>query len=133
MKILYATVVVLLAGMSLFAQEQKPKAEPQGKPAAQPEVVVIAPLPDPASRPLAVPEISLQRALKFAEKYLQKEGAKLSLLHLIHAEFVFVGDEKNPAPSWHFRWRRKGSTSMLGFDVELYVFMNGRVWNPPTM
>jgi hypothetical protein len=83
--------------------------------------------------PLPVPEISLQRALKFAEKYLKKEGAKLSRLHLIQAEFVFVGDEKNPAPSWHFLWRTNSSSSLLGYDAELYVFMNGRVWDPPVM
>jgi hypothetical protein len=140
MRILLAVFMLSLASSVTLGQEQKPKPEAQRQPIIQSESsdirsVVPIEIDDlPLSRrPLPVPEIGLQRALKFAESYLKKQGANLLRLHLIEAKFVFVGDEKNPAPSWHFLWRRKGSTNFLGYDAELWVFMNGSVWNPPSM
>ena len=133
MTIFFTAVILLFVSTTLLAQKQKPKSETRGQPAGPPEAVVIAPFEALPSQPQAVPDISLPRALKFAEKYLKKERATGSQLHLIRAEFVFVGDKKNPAPSWHLRWRRKGSTSLRGYDAELYVFMNGRIWDPPGM
>ena len=130
MRTLLVSIIILLTTLSSFGQEPKPKSETQDK-----VVEVETPSLEKAlaSHPLPVPELSLQRALKFAGAYLRKQGAAGSYLHLISAEFTLVGDEKNPAPSWHLRWRKKGSTNFLGYDAELYVFMNGRVWDPPVM
>jgi len=126
MRIFLASVALLLTGIASFGQETKPKSETQ-------ERSTVTSLPSSKVRPLPVPEVSLQRALKFAEAYLTNQGARLSELHLIAAEFTFAGAEKDPPPCWRFRWRRQGSETLPGSDHDLYVFMDGRVWDPPVM
>ncbi len=128
MRILFASVALLLTGAASFGQEPKSKSETRDQ-----SVTITLPSSNVASRPLPVPELSMQRALKFAEAYLKKQGAKLSQLHLIAAEFTFAGAEKNPPPCWRFRWRRQGSKNVPGSDDDIYVFMDGRVWHPPVL
>lgn len=126
MRIFFASVALLLTSAASFGQETKPKSE------AQDQSLVIT-LPSSLPRQFPVPELSLLRALKFAEAYLKKQGAELSELHLIAAEFTFAGAEKNPPPCWRFRWRRPASGNIRGADDDIYVFMDGRVWDPPVM
>ena len=126
MKIFFASVVLLLTGAVSFGQEPKPKSETQDQ-------SIVIKLPSSVPRSFPVPELSLQHALKFAEAYLKKQGVKLSQLHLIQAEFTFAGAEKNPPPCWRFRWRRQRSGDVRGADNDIYVFMDGKVWDPPEM
>ena len=126
MRIFFASVVLLLTGAASFGQEPKPNTETRDQ-------SVVTTLPSSVPRQFPVPELSLRRALKFAEAYLKEEGAKLSEIHLIEAEFTFAGAEKNPPPCWRFRWRRQASRNVPGSDDDIYVFMDGRVWDPPVM
>jgi hypothetical protein len=126
MRIFFASVALLLTGAAAFGQEPKPKSETQDQ-------SIVTTLPASIPHQFPVPELSLRRALKFAESYLKKQGAELSELHLIAAEFTFAGAEKNPPPCWRFRWRRPGSGNVPGSDDDIYVFMDGRVWDPPVM
>jgi hypothetical protein len=126
MRFFLASVVLLLTCADSFGQEPKPKSE-----TIEQSIILI--LPRSEVRPYPVPELSLQHALKFAKAYLRKQGAKISQLHLIAAEFTFAGAEKNPPPCWRFRWRKQGSVNDRGFDDDIYVFMDGRVWNPPEL
>ena len=126
MKIFFAVLGLLLTGAFSFGQEPKPKSETQDQ-------SILTKLPSSVPRSFPVPELSLQRALKLAEAYLKKQEVKLSELHLIQAEFTFAGAEKNPPPCWRFRWRRQESMNVRGADNDIYVFMDGKVWDPPEM
>lgn len=126
MRIFFASVALLLMGAVSFGQEPKPRPETRDQ-------STVTTLPSSIPRSFPVPELSLQRALKFAKAYLKKQGVKLSQLHLIAAEFTFAGAEKNPPPCWRFRWRRQGSRNVRSSDDDIYVFMDGRVWDPPVM
>lgn len=126
MRIFLASVALLLTGAASLGQEPKPKSETQDQ-------SIVDKLPSSIPQSFPVPKINLQRALKFAEAYLKKQRVKLSHLHLIQAEFTFAGAEKNPPPCWRFRWRRQESANSPGSDRDIYVFMDGRVWNPPRL
>jgi hypothetical protein len=94
----------------------------------------------PASDPLPVqrrfrPKLSLQNALKIAEKYVDDEHVDMSSYWLYRAKFIMMGDqntaEKNKLPCWHFWW--VNDTGTLGDYVEILVTMDGKASRAPSM
>jgi len=84
----------------------------------KPEDVLALPPRDHA------PKISLQRALKLAERFARKERLNISACYLFEARLLM--DETNPeTQSWHFLWIRVRPN--VGNDVRLVVLMNGKV------
>ena len=134
--------ILILAAMLFLttpcvAQDQTPKPDAPkipaipSPPAGARQTVVTVELPPFSSLPRrALPTITLQRALRFAESYLRKQNVKLSQLCLVQANYDVLGSGHDEMPWWIFRWESK---TRQGNDTELYVSMKGMVWNPPSM
>lgn len=81
------------------------------------------------------PKLTLQEAVKIAEDYISKEQIDIRPYWLYRAIYILVGDEKTPAekklPAWHFLWvSEKG---VIGDDVEILVYMDGKAYRAPSM
>jgi hypothetical protein len=93
----------------------------------------------PASLPQAKvtfrPKVPLQKALKIAEDYIDKQHIDIRPFWLYRASYILQGDEKTPdkdkIPGWHFRWVDETGTS--GGDVEIFVDMDGKAYRMPSM
>lgn len=136
MKIIIVAAMLFLTTPCFAQENQTPKPDAKKTPAipakpseAKPtEVTVeVPPLSSLPRRPL--PKITLQRALKFAESYLEKQHVKLSHLCLVEAKYDVLGSGDDEMQWWIFRWESKNRQG----NTELYVSMKGIVWNPPSM
>jgi hypothetical protein len=77
------------------------------------------------SRP---PKLTLQNALKVAEKFIVTEKIDISRSWLYRANYMLSGDSSKPdtkkTPGWYFWW--VNDSGALGDYVEVFVDMNGR-------
>lgn len=129
MRSILITVILLLLDVTSFGQErQSPTTDTRGK--SSPQTIAELPRVSSASLP---PAITLLRALKMAESYAKKQKVDMSKHYLVEAKYTFVELEGRQVSCWRIRWQEKGSSNLIGYDLEIYVFMNGRVWLPPIM
>ena len=81
------------------------------------------------------PKLTLQEALKIAERYIDKERIEISSYWLYQAKFSLYGDQKVPdkdkIPCWRFWWAKNNGA--MGDFVDIVVFMDGKAVRLPTM
>lgn len=89
-------------------------AQPQEAAITQRQIADL-PLPRRGFRP----KITLQRALKMAERYLAKEKIDLSPYYLYQAKYTLYGSKENQEPCWFFWWMNESGAA--GDYVEIIV------------
>ena len=123
---LVITVVFVCSWGIAFSQSVQPTPSPS--PTTDYENRIVDPNITPADiarLPLAVtkPRLTLQRALRIAERYTRQKRIDLSPYYLLEARMIQYGDGETKEPRWLFRWvTPRPSTS----GVEITVSMNGR-------
>lgn len=128
------TILVIIVGflLSVNALAQEPQKD-KSKPKAAPEVTVTADVPAielpkitvdyPDCKPKP-PKVSLQRALKIAEKYIRTKRINVTSHYL--ARVFMVCDETGEVIRWEFTWRSEQKP-----NVDMDVTMNGKAWQVP--
>ena len=93
--------------------------------------IVDLPLPEERFTKLK-PKITLQSALKLAERYIKRNKIDISSFYLREARLIWQGGEKDPKePYWFFWWVNESGA--LGNYVEITVSMDSRVTRIPSM
>jgi len=111
-----------------IAVGQSPRPSPSPEPTVDYRSANVDPNITPAeiaALPLNVtkPRITLQRALKIAERYTRQHRINLSPYFLFEARMIQYGDGQTKEPRWFFRWVTvRPSTG----GVEITVSMKGR-------
>ena len=81
------------------------------------------------------PKLSLEDALKNAEKFVITQNVDMSRFWLYRAQFILFGDSSQPdtkkVPGWHFWW--VSDSGGLGDYVEVFVSMDGDCRRLPSM
>lgn len=135
MKIFLIVLLVIFLNSILFAQTNQPSiSEPtrqelslERKSETQNQIVLL-----PTGKRKFRPKISLQRALKLAESYIEKEKIDISSFYLYQAKYILYGSKENRKPAWHLWWVNEDGT--LGNYVEILVFIDtGSVGQLPSM
>lgn len=130
MKVFLAISLVIFSSNALFAQTNQPaNSNPtkQESPLEQNQIVLL-----PAGNRKFKPKVSLQRALKLAESYIEKEKIDISSFYLYQAKFILYGSKENQKPAWHLWWVNQDGA--LGNYVEILVFIDtGSVGQLPSM
>jgi len=130
MKTLLTISLIISLNSVLFAQtNQQSNSEPTDKELSveQSHIVNL-----PITRRKFRPKISLQRALKLAESYIEKEKIDISSFYLYQAKFIMYGSKDNQQPAWHLWWVSEDGA--LGNYVEILVMINtGSVSRLPSM
>lgn len=117
-------IMMSLSTISLAQTNQQPKPE---KSAMQQQIVDL-PLPKRSFRP----KLTLQRALKLAENYIEKEKIDISPFYLYEAKYILYGSKTSQEPCWFFWWVSENGAT--GNYVELIVLIEtGNVRRLPSM
>ena len=110
-----------------------PHAEAHGQSAAalaQSEAATL-----PTSHHGYKPKLSLQAALKIAEDFVAKEHIDVSGGWLYEARFTLYGEktksDREKPPCWFFQWIPE--SGLIGAQIEVVVFMDGKAMRLPTM
>jgi hypothetical protein len=78
------------------------------------------------------PALTLQQALRLAERYIEKEKIKISPYYLSEARMIQYGGDKDvKEPRWYFWWVNENGA--MGNYVEITVSMDGKVMRLPSM
>ena len=78
------------------------------------------------------PKLSLQHALKLAEKYIGEKRINISPYFLREAKYVLFGGEGDKEPAWFFWWVNENGS--MGDYVQILVFINsGEIRRVPSM
>jgi hypothetical protein len=86
----------------------------------------------PVLKPNVKPKLTLQRALKLAEDYIEKEKSDISSYYLLEARLIHYGSEKSlKEPRWFFLWAHESGA--IGNQVEITVSMEGKAVRHPSM
>lgn len=137
MKILFTVLFVIFLNAVFFAQTNQHSISKQTK---QVSTLTLSQLPEiqdqivnlPSSNKKSRPKITLQRALKLAEKYLEKEKIDVSSFYLYQAKFIIYRDSGQKQPAWHFWWLNE--TGGVGNYVQIVVLINSEnVMQIPSM
>ncbi len=124
--------VVLFAVIAFLIP--RPEAQDQSPPAAV-RAQGRATLDLPTSHRGYKPKISLQAALRIAEDFVADEHIDVSGGWLYEARFTLYGDKSKPDtqkdPCWFFQWEPE--SGLVGAQVEIVVFMDGKAMRLPTM
>jgi hypothetical protein len=116
MRALAAFLFSMLFSPILLAQtSQQPKPQSTSSPAITQQVLSVE-LPKGGSYR---PRLTLQDALKIAERYIVKEKINISHYYLFEAKYILYGDKDNKDPSWYFWWTNEDGA--LGNYVQLVV------------
>jgi hypothetical protein len=95
----------------------------------------VAKFASPASHRGFEPKISLQAALKIAEDFVADERIDVSGGWLYEARFTLYGGKTKPdsekEPCWFFQWIPE--SGLIGAQIEVVVFMDGKAMRLPTM
>jgi hypothetical protein len=107
---LLTTLTVLLLGAVAYAQDSEMKL---GRTITPAEVLALP-------RRDAAPSLTLQRALKIAERFAKRKRLDISSSYLFEAKWVsYPADPKNG--EWHFWWV---STKHSKPDIQIAVALN---------
>lgn len=125
MKNFLTILLIILLNSILIAQSKQPssskltKQDPslEQKSEAQNQIVSL-----PVGKRKFRPKISLQRALKLAESYIEKENIDISSFYLYQAKFIMYGNKDNRKPAWHLWWLNEDAA--LGNYVEILVLID---------
>lgn len=79
------------------------------------------------------PKIRLPRALRLAESQMKRRNIVASRLYLAEAKYTLVNFEGHSFPCWRLLWIQEGNQRSDGRDVEVYVFMDGKVSFSPVI
>lgn len=137
MKIFLAVLPVIFLSNILAAQtnqqssseltKQEPSLVQKQRSETQNQVVLL-----PIGKRKFKPKISLQRALKLAESYIEKEKIDISSFYLYQAKYILYGSKENQKPAWHLWWVNEDGA--LGNYVEILVLIDtGSVSRLPSM
>jgi hypothetical protein len=110
---LFLVVVALSVTSVAFGQDQETRI---GNPIKREDVLAL-PTRDRA------PRITLERAVKLAERFAKKKRLNLSTCYLFEARLRQDGNFESQA--WHLVWVRV--RPHVGYDVRLVVSMDGNV------
>ena len=138
MKIFLTVLFVIFLNSILVAQtnqpssseptKQEPSLEQKQKSETQNQIVLLL----PTGKRKFKPKISLQRALKLAESYIEKEKIDISSFYLYQAKYILYGSKENQKPAWHLWWVNEDGA--LGNYVEILVFIDtGSAGRLPSM
>ena len=123
--VLFAVIAFLIPRAEAQDQSTPAAARAQG----------TATLDLPTSHREYKPKLSLQAALKIAEEFVADEHIDVSGGWLYEARFTLYGDKSNPDrqkdPCWFFQWIPE--SGLVGGQVEIVVFMEGKAMRLPTM
>ena len=124
-------ILTVLFIMSLSAISA-PQADQQFEPKSQKSVTHQQIVELPISKQSFRPKITLQRALKMAESYVEKERIDISSYHLYEAKYIMYGSKDNQEPCWFFWWVHENGAA--GNYVEIIVSIEtGNVRRLPSM
>lgn len=125
--------VVLFAVIAFLLP--RPEAQDQSVPARAARGQSEAMLNLPTSHRGYKPKISLQAALKIAEDFVADEHIDVSGGWLYEGRFILYGDKTKPDskkdPCWFFQWIPE--SGLIGAQIEVVVFMDGKAMRLPTM
>lgn len=78
------------------------------------------------------PKLTLQEALKIAEKYIKKEKIDVSKYFLFQVQKIQYGGKDEPkVPCWHFWWLHEEGA--VGNYIQILVFMDTETRFVPSM
>jgi len=120
MKIFLTILLVTFLNNTLFAQTNQPsssKPTKQESPLEQNQIVLL-----PTTKRKFRPKVNLQRALKLAESYIEKEKIDISSFYLYQAKYILYGSKENQQPAWHLWWVNEDGA--VGNYVEILVLIN---------
>lgn len=127
--ILTALILVSLAPLTIGQTKPTPApARNAQEGSSAPRQITDLPLPKRSFRP----KMSLQSALKLAEKYIDKNKINISLYYLYQAKYVMYGGEGNNEPAWSFWWVNENG-SMGDYVLILVLINSGEIRHPPSM
>jgi hypothetical protein len=107
--------------------KQYPSFEQSQQSETQNQIVVL-----PTGKRKFRPKLSLQRALEFAESFIEKEKINISSFYLYQAKYILYGSKENQKPAWHLWWVNEDGA--LGNYVEILVLIDtGSVRRLPSM
>lgn len=115
MRTILAALMVLFISALSFAQVPEPDQTTTIKNPITREQVLELPRTD------RKPKITLQRALKIAERYIKTEKLTISSYYLFEARLIF--SEDGAESHWQFWWVRVNGLSVK--DIKIAVSMNG--------
>ncbi|MDT4968865.1 MAG: hypothetical protein QOJ64_3602 [Acidobacteriota bacterium] len=79
------------------------------------------------------PKIGLRRAMSLAASQMKKQKLIVPRYYLVEAKYTTLSFEGKSVPCWSLLWIREDNQLAVGHDIEVYVFMDGKVWLPPVM
>jgi hypothetical protein len=130
MKFFLTILLVTFFSSAMFAQTNQPsnpKPTKQEPLLEQNQIVLL-----PTGKRKFRPKLSLQRALKLAENYIEKEKIDISSFYLYQAKYILYGSKGNQKPAWYLWWVNEDGA--LGNYVEILVFIDtGSVGQIPSM
>ena len=126
MRIIFVTLITMLLSSFAFAQGQ-PNKSSRNAPSPVISQRQVVELPRPEHKP---PKLTLQQALKIAERFIAKEKIDISSYYLFEAKWVLYGTDAKE-PRWYFWWVNVDDA--LGHYVETTVSMEGRPQLQPSM
>ncbi len=115
--VLIVLILTTLNVTSLGQTNQNANRRAQESSVVQPRIVNL-------SAPLRVfrPRLTLQRALRVAERYIERERIDISPYYLYEAKYVLYGSAGNQEPAWFFWWVNENGS--LGNYVQIVVSIN---------
>jgi hypothetical protein len=122
--VLTPAIILLLASTALGQEKQTPNPKTDIVVEQQIELPILHRSP---------PQIGLRRALKFAESKMKQQKINVSQYYLVEAKYTLINFEGKSLPCWRLLWVQEDNQQSVGYELEAYVFMNGRVWLPPVM
>lgn len=130
MKSVLTVLVIISFNAISFAQTNR---QPHPDPKAQEKAITQRQVVDlPLAKRNFRPKLTLQRALKLAETYLEKEKIDISSYYLYEAKFIGYGSKGDQEPCWFFWWVNEDGAS--GNYIEVIVSIEtGNVRRLPSM
>ena len=121
MRMVFATLMTLMLSSLAIGQEQTNKST---QTVASPTITErqVRELPQNQHKP---PKLTLQQALKIAERFIAKEKIDASSYYLFEAKWVLYGGEAKGEPRWYFWWVNINGS--LGDYHQITVSMEGKV------
>lgn len=122
MRIIFSALTIVFLSTVAFAQ-----TTPTPTPTPSPEVYEISSTPDRRLPVLAFkPKVTLQSALKLAERMLEKEKLQGMRYYLLEAKLIPDPDAPDVfAALWLFTWKHESAQPV--FDIQVTVSMSGKV------
>jgi hypothetical protein len=126
-------IILMLIGamvLSVVVSAQTPSSKPKEQ-EQKPADVLYDNIP---ITPLVLykrPEVTLQRALKLMEDYIEKEKIDIAPYYLSEVKFIRAEPEKNQAAFWLILWFKAGES--LPNDIHFLVTMDERVLRLPSL